>query len=147
MEQTLEQPDARKNGCPLIRDVRGAAAMEAALTLPIILAVLLGILAYGNWFMAAHGVQQAAQEGARAAIGGLDDTERTALAKAGTAKAIAAANAIDTDFVQTRVERSGSYMTVTVSYDPASPPWRVGPLVPVPKGAISRKATIRINDL
>lgn len=147
MERTLEQTDARPTGATLISDSRGAAAIEAALTLPIVLAALLGILAYGNWFMAAHGVQQAAQEGARAAVGGLDDTERTALAKAGTNKAIAVATAVDPDFVQTRVERSGTYMTVIVSYDPANPPWRLGPLVPTPKGPISRKATIRINDL
>ncbi len=132
---------------PLVRDDRGAAAIEAALTLPIVLAALLGILAYGNWFIAAHGVQQAAQEGARAAIGGLDDPERIALAKAGTGKAIADAAAILPQFVTTDVVRSGSYLTVTVSYAPTNPAWRVGPLVPTPKGPIRRKATIRINDI
>lgn len=147
MEKTLHIRACHRAARAVARDTRGAAAIEAALTLPIVLTVLVGIMAYGNWFIAAHGVQQAAQEGARAAVAGIDDTERATLAKAGTTKAITSATAIEGAYVQTKVERSGAYMTVRVSYDPPKPMWRLGPLVPVPAGAIIRRATIRINDL
>jgi Flp pilus assembly protein TadG len=40
----------------------------------------MGILVYGQYFMLAHSVQQAANDGARAAITGLDAADRLAVA-------------------------------------------------------------------
>ncbi|NWP29106.1 pilus assembly protein, partial [Escherichia coli] len=60
---------------------RGAAAIEMALSLPVLLLLICGIVTYGGWFLCANSVQQAANEAARAAIGGLDPNERAALVR------------------------------------------------------------------
>jgi Flp pilus assembly protein TadG len=52
----------------LPHDTRGTAIIEMALLLPLFLMLLLGILIYGQYFLLAHSVQQAANDGARAAI-------------------------------------------------------------------------------
>ena len=57
-------------GATLARGERGAAIVEMALVLPLLLALLMGILVYGQYFMLAHNVQQAANDGARAAMRG-----------------------------------------------------------------------------
>ena len=67
-------------GATLAREERGAAIVEMALVLPLLLALLMGILIYGQYFMLAHSVQQAANDGARAAIVGLDAADRSAVA-------------------------------------------------------------------
>src|SRR3546814_12388487 len=57
-----------------------AAVVEMALVLPRFLALAMGILVYGRYFMLAHSVQQAANDGARAAITGLDADDRRGIA-------------------------------------------------------------------
>lgn len=64
----------------LAREERGAAIVEMALVLPLFLALLMGVLVYGQYFMLAHSVQQAANDGARAAIVGLDAADRRSVA-------------------------------------------------------------------
>lgn len=49
------------------RDVRGAAAVEFALLLPILLILVFGIINYGDMLSVRQSVSQAASEGARAA--------------------------------------------------------------------------------
>jgi Flp pilus assembly protein TadG len=49
------------------RDVRGAAAVEFALILPILLVLVFGIVNYGDMLSVRQSVSQAASEGARAA--------------------------------------------------------------------------------
>src|SRR3546814_19456555 len=61
-----------KAGLTLAREERGAAIVEMALVLPLLLALLMGVLVYGQYFMLAHNVQQAANDGARASIVCLD---------------------------------------------------------------------------
>ncbi len=70
----------RDPGIGLAYDARGAAIVEMALVLPLLLALLMGVLVYGQYFMLAHSVQQAANDGARAAIVGLDAADRRAVA-------------------------------------------------------------------
>ncbi len=67
-------------GVALAREERGAAIVEMALVLPLFLALLMGVLVYGQYFMLAHSVQQSANDGARAAIVGLDAADRRAVA-------------------------------------------------------------------
>ena len=67
-------------GLTLARGERGAAIVEMALVLPLLLALLMGVLVYGQYFMLAHNVQQAANDGARASIVGLDAADRSAVA-------------------------------------------------------------------
>jgi Flp pilus assembly pilin Flp len=47
---------------------RGAAAVEFALVVPILLAVMFGIIDYGLWFSDTLNVRQGVDEGARAAV-------------------------------------------------------------------------------
>lgn len=49
------------------RDARGAAAVEFALILPILLILVFGIINYGDMLSVRQSVSQAASEGARAA--------------------------------------------------------------------------------
>src|SRR3546814_11666609 len=51
----------------LLRSERAAAVVEMALVLPLFVALAMGILVYGQYFLLAHSVQQAANDGARAA--------------------------------------------------------------------------------
>ena len=51
-----------------LRDERGAQLIEAALVLPLLLLVVLGILDFGMLFWQFEGVTNAAREGARIAI-------------------------------------------------------------------------------
>src|SRR3546814_20804742 len=59
-------------GLRLTRCERAAAMVEMALVLPLFIALAMGILVYGRYFMLAHSVPQAANDGARAAIPGLE---------------------------------------------------------------------------
>ena len=64
----------------LPRRTSGAAALEFAVVLPVFLAVMLGILAYGIYFGAVHSAAQLAADAARASVAGLSDDERAAIA-------------------------------------------------------------------
>src|SRR3546814_13487189 len=79
-----------KAGLTLAREERGAAIVEMALVLPLLLALLMGVLVYGQYFMLAHNVQQAANDGARASIVGLDTADRSAVAHRAVARSLQA---------------------------------------------------------
>jgi Flp pilus assembly protein TadG len=131
----------------LVTDEAGAMIVEAAIVLPITLLMLSGVIAYGSWFMVAHSVQQAANEGAQAALAGLNDADRQSIAQTAVSKAIAGSSGVESSRVSTGVARSGTYYTVTVSYDAANSLWQKFPIVPTPTGAIRRQATVQLNTL
>ena len=66
----------------LIRDCRGATAVEFAFVAPILLALVFGIVAFGAVISVDNGLQQLAAEAARASVAGLTDAERAQLAQA-----------------------------------------------------------------
>src|SRR5437870_3837392 len=66
----------------MLKDHAGVAAVEFAIVLPMFLALLFGIITYGSYLAAVHGVQQIAAEAARAALAGISDGERASLAQA-----------------------------------------------------------------
>jgi Flp pilus assembly protein TadG len=68
----------------------GAAAVEFALVAPMLVALLLGIVAFGSFLGFAHGLQTIASEAARAAVAGLDTAERVALATDAARRGLAA---------------------------------------------------------
>lgn len=76
-------------GARLRADEIGAAAVEFAVVLPVFLVILLGVLVYGIYFGVAHGVQQLAAEAARASVAGVNDAERTAIARRTVTETIA----------------------------------------------------------
>jgi hypothetical protein len=58
-----------------VSNERGAAVVELALVLPILLTVLLGIVEFGRAYNTKISLTHAAREGARAAAVGYDDDE------------------------------------------------------------------------
>lgn len=58
----------------------GASAVEFAIIAPLFLMLMFGIIVYGAYLAAVHGVQQLAAEAARTSVAGMSDTERSTLA-------------------------------------------------------------------
>ncbi len=68
---------------PRARDDRGAAAVELALVLPVLLLVVFGVVDFGRMLHAQLRLSQAAREGARAAALGADARTRVTRATPG----------------------------------------------------------------
>ena len=75
---SLSRQPKRLAGLP--PDHRGVAVVELALTLPVLLALLMGIVGFGDYFLTAHLVQQAANDAARASLAGIAAAERKSIA-------------------------------------------------------------------
>src|SRR3546814_8800606 len=84
-------------GLRLTRCERAAAMVEMALVLPLFIALAMGILVYGRYFMLAHSVQQAANDGARAAITGLDADDRLGIAIRAVDRSLASVAGVTSD--------------------------------------------------
>lgn len=59
---------SRVSGRKRVRKARGAAVVEFAVVLPLLLTILFGIIEYGWVFMVRQTLQTAAREGARVAV-------------------------------------------------------------------------------
>ncbi|MGE0597334.1 MAG: TadE family protein [Hyphomonadaceae bacterium] len=127
-------------------DRAGAAAVEFAILGPLLLAVLMGIFAYGGYFLTAHTVQQIANDAARAAIAGLDDSERSAIATQTARAGITTHPSLRGDITDLRVAREGHMLVVRLVYNAGDDPyWAFMSLVPAPPPVIERTASIRIG--
>lgn len=115
------RPASRR--CPTLpwrRDTRGTTAVEFALVAPIFLALLLGIIGFGQIISVHHGLQQLAAEAARASIAGLSDAERDALARQFVAANAGAYVSLDAARIQVSTTATAppqSATEVTLSYD------------------------------
>lgn len=126
----------------------GTAAIEFALVLPIFLVLLLGILAYGIYFAAAHGTAQLAAEAARASVAGLTDTERSNIAKATVAKNAASygmiLDATKVTVVAAPLAGDATEFRVAVSYNAVDLPiWSFTPFLPLPSSTIVQSAIVK----
>jgi len=126
------------------RDRRGAALVEFALALPLLLVLVIGILAYGQYFLIAHEVQQAANDAARATIAGLDRDERAAIAR-DSIVASARAGSLDPAATRSEVVEMDSLITVTVRHDAGHIALLNAGLLPVPDTLIERRAVVRVG--
>lgn len=126
------------------RDRRGAAIVEFAIALPLLLVLVIGILAYGQYFLIAHEVQQAANDAARATIGGLNRAERMVIARDSIA-ASARAGALDPAITRGDVAEVDDLLTVTVRHDASRIALLNTPILPVPDTLIQRRAVVRIG--
>lgn len=79
----------RPGGARPARRERGAAAVELALVLPILLLLVFGIIAYGYMLSFRQGISQAAAEGARAAAVAQSDADRLTQARSAVNAALA----------------------------------------------------------
>lgn len=131
----------------LRRDQRGAVMVEAAFVLPLIVLLLLGAVSYGIWFMAAHSVQQAANEAARAVIAGIDAEDREAIVEDVVADGVLTAGTVDASKVSVDTTLEGNVYTVSVSYDISDSLLLSTSIVPLPQGPITRQARVRLSSI
>lgn len=129
--------DGRRRVRPAIRrrDERGAAAVEFALVLPILLLLVFGIISYGYMLSFRGSMSQAAAEGAREAAVNVNATGREDAAMAAVEEALGAYgvdcadSAMTCDYkVLTRTaDCATTCVRVTLEYD-----YDASPLIPVP---------------
>ena len=124
----------------LARGERGAAIVEMALVLPLLLALLMGVLVYGQYFMLAHNVQQAANDGARASIVGLDAADRSAVANRAVARSLQAVGGTHS----VAISETGEAITVAVTYTAPGDSLLRSSFVPSPGEVIRARATFEL---
>ena len=129
-----------QTGLALAREERGAAIVEMALVLPLLLAMLMGMLVYGQYFMLAHSVQQAANDGARAAIVGLDAADRRAVATRAVARSLQAVSGAHS----VAVSETSEAITVAVTFTAPEDSFLRSALVPSPTNVIRSRATFEL---
>ena len=127
-------------GLTLARGERGAAIVEMALVLPLLLALLMGVLVYGQYFMLAHSVQQAANDGARASIVGLDATDRSVVASRAVARSLQAVRGTHSVAVSETTEA----ITVAVTFTAPQGSFLRSSFVPSPGNVIRARATFEL---
>jgi Flp pilus assembly protein TadG len=119
--------------------------VEAAFALPLLVSLLFGILVYGSWFMTAHCIQQAANDAARTAMAGLNDTERRALVDSSVTASLANAATVRIANVVVTTAQANSYYTVTLTYNLANVPLFAASPFPMPGTLIQRDAVVRLQ--
>lgn len=127
-------------GGRLVRGERGAAIIEMALVLPLFLALLMGVLVYGQYFMLAHSVQQAANDGARASIAGLDTADRSAVATRTVGRSLQAVGGTHSVTVSETTEA----VTVAVTFTAPQNSILRSSFVPSPGTVIRARATFEL---
>lgn len=124
----------------LARGERGAAIVEMALVLPLLLALLMGVLVYGHYFMLAHSVQQAANDGARASIVGLDAADRSAVASRAVGRSLQAIDGTHS----VAVSETSEAITVAVTFTAPQDSFLRSSFVPSPDNVIRARATFEL---
>ena len=102
------------------RNRSGSTAVEFALVAPLLLTIMFGIVAFGSFLGFAHSLQTTASESARAAVAGLDPSERTAIAIQAAQRSIAASLILKPGAVviDARADDTNpDLFTVTLRYD------------------------------
>ena len=120
----------------------GGAAVEFAMLAPLLLALLSGGVFYSRWFATAAETQNLAYDGARAAIAGLDDTERLQIVTRTMDAAIAVAPLEKGSTRSWRASRDGDLYNVSVTT--TLPDYDLGGLVPMPPTVVTRDAVVVI---
>lgn len=128
-------------------DERGAALIEMAVALPMLVVLISGILTFGSWIGLAHAVQQSANEGARAALAGLSVEERSERAQATVSSALRRSYNLDPGKVAVTVQDDGDELVVEVAYDATHHPLMALAIVPLPGTRIERRAVVRLAGL
>jgi len=129
----------------------GAAAVEFAIVAPVFILLVFGMIAYAIYFGAAHSVQQLAGDAARAAVAGLDSSERQNLVKQFISKNGASYSFIDVSKLQYSVGNAAAdptQLAVVLSYDARELPiWGLLPSGLLPDETVTRRVSIRIGGV
>lgn|GEM_PF-1951648 len=123
-------------------DRRGAAIIELALVMPILMMFLFGILSGGSWLAMSHVVQESANQGARAALAGINPAERASLGSEAVLRTLSRSYGIRRDDVTVRVDDDGQSLTVRVAYDGSANPLLNLPILPAATTTIERQASV-----
>lgn len=124
----------------------GAVAVEFAITGPLLLVLLIGILVWGQYFWVSHTVQQLANDAARAALAGLNTAERESLARATLAAEVADYPNLRAEAAAVVVENQPDRLIVSIRYDTAQDAFRAfDGLVPSPPKTVLRQASVRLG--
>ena len=129
----------------VLRDPRGAALIEFALVLPILLTMLMGIVSFGEYFLTAHLVQQAANDAARAALASA--TERKGIAVDTAKRMIDSTGILRSSRGQVDAVEVDNMITVSIRYDATSDPLLNLPFVPTPGRTMTAKGIAMIGGL
>ncbi|WP_296614320.1 TadE/TadG family type IV pilus assembly protein [Sphingomonas sp.] len=130
----------------LLRDERGAALVEMAMVLPVLMLLIMGIIVYGQWLACASALQQSANEGARASLSGLSQEERALTARQTVADSLSHYDSIDQRKVAIGIQDDGTTLNVTVNYDMSDQSVMKLPFVPIPDKVLSRSAAVRLTS-
>lgn len=140
-----------KNSGKLLQSNSGTSAVEFAIVAPLFIFLILGMIAYGIYFGAAHSVQQIAADAARTAIAGLDEAERQTLAQRFIDSNGGGYVFIEGDKLEVEVSDNpddAQQFMVSVEYNADNLPiWRFLTRLPLPGKTISRSSTIRIGGI
>ena len=131
----------------LWQETRGAALVEAAFALPIIIVLMMGVVSYSYWMLISQSLQQVANDAARASLAGLSQIEREAIARTSVSASIIESTGLATDKVRTSVSENAGYFRIVVSYDGSENAILTGTIVPLPSTTISRDASIAVPTL
>ncbi|MBX9451954.1 MAG: pilus assembly protein [Mesorhizobium sp.] len=132
-------------------DRSATAAVEFAILSPLYIFLIMGMTAYGIYFGASHSVQQLSADAARAAIAGIDATERQTLASDFIGRNASGYLFIDGDRLSVSVGDNPAVpgqFNVTISYDASNLPiWGLFDRLAMPHRTILRRSTIRIGGI
>jgi Flp pilus assembly protein TadG len=126
---------------------RGVAAVELALVLPFLLALLMGIVSYGDYFLTAHLVQQAAHDAARASLAGITAAERKSIAVDTAKRMLDSSGVLRRDLGQVDAVEVDNLITVSVRYDASADPLLSLPFVPSPGRILTARGVAMIGGL
>ena len=128
-------------------DNHGTSAIEFAIILPVFVAMLFAILAYGSYLSVVHGLQQLTAEAARASVGGLTDSERAAIARSNIGSNVGSYIFLTPQqltLTSAETDPATSTFSVTVKYDASNLfVFSLPTLVPMPSPIIIRTASIQ----
>lgn len=112
----------------------------------MLILLLVGMISYGGYFWLAHSVQQLANDGARAALAGLDESERSTLANASVRNGLAGYAYLVPAKTAVSVEGTSQELIIQVNYDAStSPAFALKDIVPMPSTTIRRQAVVRLG--
>lgn len=131
---------------PLPVHEAGTVLIEAAIALPLLIMLLFGIVIYGNWFMTAHSLQQAANDAARAAVAGLDANERSVLVNQSVTASRAAFPSPTAQAIGVSTDYQNNFYRVTLSYDLTNTPIFAATPFPIALTRLQRSAVVRITS-
>jgi Flp pilus assembly protein TadG len=139
----------KRGGLLRFRARRAVAALEFALTAPILLLMMIGLICFGFYFVFMHELQELASSAARASVAGLSDAERDTLARQFVATAIADSAMLNAADVTVSTSSAGTPATlyeVTVDYTLKDTPIpMLAGLISLQLSDISRTSTVKFG--